>query len=227
MVASEPPSLRASELPSRPATGGAGRLRPVRSDGTRADAVDNRRRLVAAVGRTLASGESVALTRLASEAGVSRATAYRNFADPDAAVDAYVEDFLDHFELAVAAEGGEEVGLEELCRIWNRLVGERSAALVHVRSVEGFLARVRRGEPHISRIHRIVAGAIVGDRRYRTITGPDLDYAVFLWNLLLDPRELLDLAGHLDRSVVEVGDRLTGELLGCLDRLAAERGGAG
>lgn len=190
----------------------------MRGERARSDAVDNRRRLVAAVGRVLAAGDEVTLARVTAEAGVSRSTTYRNFADPHQAVRAYVEDFVDAFEAAVAGDSTAGVDFAELCRIWGRLVDERSLALVRVRSSDGFLARVSRGDPVIGRIDRIVRGAISAEPRYRGF-GPDqLDYAVFLWNLLLDPRELADLAGHSGCSLAEATERLTAEVLACLDR---------
>ncbi len=172
-----------------------------RAERARADAVHNRRRLVDAVGTLLARGEVVSLSALADEAGLSRSTCYRNFSEPSEAIEAYVDDFISDFERAATHEGGAPRSIEDVTRTWGELVGGRSHALVHVRSAEGFLARVRRGEPIISRIHRILHDSIGADGRFGPLTPTELDDAAFLWNLLLDPREILDLAADRTASV--------------------------
>ncbi len=199
----------------------------MRSTGERADAVDNRHELVAAVGRLLASSGTLTLTELAAEAGVSRSTTYRNFDSPAAAIDAYVDDFLTEFEIAAGrdattssdADVTEPAGrLIGICRAWGVVVGQRSHALVHVRSTEGFLARVRRGDPVIGRIHTLVRAAVVDAVNEGAIHTNDFDYAVFLWNLLLDPRELVDLAEDTNQSIAQATERLTNDYLAILQQ---------
>ncbi len=189
----------------------------------RGDAVQNRRRLVAAVGSMLARGEVVTLATLADEAGVSRATCYRNFSEPSEAVDAYVDDFISGFEQAAVDAAGVPRSIESISASWGALVGLRSSALVHVRSAEGFLARVRRGEPIISRIHQVLCRSLAADERYAHLGPSQLDDAAFLWNLLLDPREILDLAADRDLPVDEATRWLTERFLLCLSDLAVTR----
>ena len=194
----------------------------VRSDGSRIDARGNRSELIDAVGRLLAGGGAFTLSALADEARVSRATAYRNFSEPAEAIDAYVEAFLVEFEADVASNASSDPlqRLVDLCGAWGRLVEERSLALIHVRSTEGFLARVRRGDPAIAWIHGLVRAAIVDviDDRAAADGDPDFDpdYGVFLWNILLDPRDLLDLAEHRNEKVTAAAARLTDEFIGLL-----------
>ncbi len=182
----------------------------MRIDGSRADAVDNRERLIDAVGRLLAEAPTFSLTELADCAGVSRATTYRNFSGSGDAVDAYISRFLTDFENEVAAlaQGRDLDRLVGLCRAWAALVSDRSQALVHVRSTEGFLTRAKRGDPIIGRIHRLVRAELAHAMEAGALPESDLDYAVFLWNLLLDPRELVDLAEHLDTSIARAAERL-------------------
>jgi AcrR family transcriptional regulator len=194
----------------------------MRTDGQRADARDNRRRLLAATESLLSTRSTFSLTDLASSAGVSRATTYRNFATSAEAVTAFISDFLGEFEEAVSENGQVTASVEELCVAWGSLVEHRGAALVHVRSTEGFLARVRRDDPVIGRIYRLVRGALEQDVAGSRLASRDLDYAVFLWNLLLDPRELMDLAEHNDLSVAAATLRLTLEFRGWLDRIPGQ-----
>lgn len=195
----------------------------MRNTGRRADAQDNRRRLLDAVGRLLAGQGTLTLTELAAEAGVSRATTYRNFATPAAAIDAFVEAFITEFETAVAGPTDSTVdgpdgtdplqALSHLCAAWGELVDQYSHALIHVRSTEGFLARARADDPIIGRIYRLVRSTVDHAMARGTITGIDPDYAVFLWNLLLDPRELLDLAEHNHQTIPEATAQLTTDYL--------------
>lgn len=195
----------------------------MRRDGSRVDAQDNRDRLISGVGRLLAAAGSFNLTELAEEAGVSRSTTYRNFSAPTDAIDAFIDQFLTEFEADVASAATTNSPLEHLvilCRAWGRLVDERSHALVHVRSTEGFLSRVRRRDPIIGRIHRLVRSAVVEAMEREELPNSDPDYAVFLWNLLLDPRELLDLAEHRGQRVTEAAELLTSEFLTLLHNRA-------
>lgn len=175
----------------------------MRTDGSRIDATENRARLVEGVGRLLERDGAVTLTELAHVSGVSRATTYRNFSTADDAVLAYIDDFL----ASVEAEVEDGDSLRTVTEIWARRVAERSPALVHVRSTEGFLARVRRKEPMIERIDHVIRRAIAAEPGL-SLAGSDLDVAVFLWNSLLDPRELLDLAEHVGCTVPEAASMM-------------------
>jgi len=189
----------------------------MRTNGERVDAMDNRRRLVETVGRLLARQGTLTLTELATESGVSRSTTYRNFTTPNAAIEAFIDDVLTDFEAAITTPGTantEPAGrLIEVCRAWGDLVEQHGHALVHVRSTEGFLARVRRGDPIIGRIHTLVRTMVEDAISRGAIRDIDPDYAVFLWNLLLDPRELVDLAQHNNQSVTRATEQLTSDYL--------------
>ncbi len=177
--------------------------------------MENREQLIEAVGQLLARAGTFTLTELAEHAGVSRATTYRNFSDPGAAIDAFIAQFLTEFETEVAALPTVQ-GLNRLvglCQAWARLVEARSPALLHVRSTEGFLSRARRDDPIIGRIHRLVRAVLTEAMVAGALPATDLDYAVFLWNLLLDPRELVDLAEHQGTSVAQAAERLTTDYL--------------
>ncbi|TPW11751.1 MAG: TetR family transcriptional regulator [Acidimicrobiaceae bacterium] len=174
--------------------------------------MENRERLIAAVGRLLAAQGSVTLSEVAAEAGVSRATAYRNFDSSDDAILAYIAAFLDEFE-----ESTDSVdSLRDLCSVWGRLVADRGYALVHVRSTEGFLARLRRSDPVISRIDRVVRRVLAADAEFAVAEAAH-DRAVFVWNALLDPRELLDLAEHANTTVEIAADAMTDVLYAALE----------
>ncbi|MFV1991603.1 MAG: TetR/AcrR family transcriptional regulator [Acidimicrobiales bacterium] len=194
----------------------------MRVDGQRSDAQTNRRRLIDATEALLATQGSFTLTDLATEAGVSRATTYRNFASPNDAVTAFISEFLSEFEDAISDEGSVVANIEEVCLAWGDLVERRSSALVKVRSTEGFLARTRSGDSIICRIDALVRAAILLDDHGSTLSQSDLDYAVFLWNLLLDPRELLDLGEHCEANVRAATLRMSAEFMACLRRIPGQ-----
>lgn len=181
----------------------------MRSDGSRPDAVRNRQRLIDCVGELLASGEPVTLSAVSEKSGVSRATTYRNFESAADAIDTYIGEFLGEFEDAVSTEGAVTASLDEATAAWGDLVAIRSIALTHVRSTEGFLARVHRGEPLISRIDRVIRTALAHEPGFETASDAQLDYGVFLWNLLLDPREMLDLAQATGVSIARATEQLS------------------
>jgi AcrR family transcriptional regulator len=179
-------------------------------DERRADARENTRALLEAVARLLRTGAPFTLTQLAAEAQVSRATTYRNFSSPDAAVQAYIHEFLDSFEERCAAEPATQgpAALAAVSRVWTELIAERSHALAHARSAEGFLARVRADDPIIGRVYRVVRPAVDRDIATGALKANDPDLVVFLWNLMLDPRELIDLAEHRGAPIAQVGEEL-------------------
>lgn len=181
----------------------------MRTDGSRPDAVRNRQRLIDTVGELLIAGEDITLASVSEASGVSKATTYRNFESASDAIEAYISEFLSDFEDAVSTEGNVTASLDEVTQAWGELVAMRSTALVHVRSTEGFLARVHRGEPIICRVDRVVRSALKNESGFDNATDADLDYGVFLWNLLLDPREMLDLAEAFDLSVQAATDKLS------------------
>jgi AcrR family transcriptional regulator len=184
----------------------------VNSDGLRSDARVNRDALLVAVGRLLRSGTVFTLTELSAEAGVSRATTYRNFSSADDAIEAYIHDFLDVFEercVADPATRGPDA-LAAVSRAWTELIAERSHALAHTRSADGFLARAKKDDPIIGRVYRVVRPAVDHAISGGTLKTDDADLVVFLWNLLLDPRELIDLAEHRGQPIEAVGEELLG-----------------
>lgn len=159
----------------------------------RADAKKNRTLLLDAAGRMLAEHGRVTVNDVAAEAGISRATAYRHFSTADDLVTAYIDRFLAHFEANIESAQS----LTQLSEQWCVLVEEHAPALVHVRSTEGFLTRAANNDPIISRIDRLVRETLERDPRIDSRRAGTTDLAVFFWNALLDPRELLDLANHL------------------------------
>jgi AcrR family transcriptional regulator len=168
----------------------------------RRDSVANRERLLAATGRLLARGERPKnLQHVATEAGLSAATAYRHFESLDAALGAYA-----HFTIVAMQEfaARQEAQGSELLRIlsteWVRLIRERGPAMVHLRSPDGFLQRRRSGDRLIGDTCAYLEPAVRGIVEELDLPADALEYGLFLWNVMFDPREVLDLVGTLGWS---------------------------
>jgi len=149
------------------------------------------------------------LQHIAHEADISTATAYRHFASLDDAMHAYAHQTV--LAMGQFASGLEVTGherLEALSREWVRLVRERGPAMVHLRSHRGFLERRRAGERIITDTCAYLEPAVAGVLAEESVPASELEFALYVWNVLFDPREVLDLLGTLSWSEDAVTDRL-------------------
>jgi len=89
-----------------------------------------------------------------------------------------------------------------------RLVRERGPAMVHLRSHRGFLERRRAGERIITDTCAYLEPAVAGVLAEESVPASELEFALYVWNVLFDPREVLDLLGTLSWSEDAVTDRL-------------------
>ncbi|MFF1565702.1 TetR/AcrR family transcriptional regulator [Streptomyces sp. NPDC058293] len=166
-----------------------------RNRGPRQDTVRNRNRLLAAVGEILTTDPAaVSMPAVAQHAGLSVATAYRYFSTLDEVISAYVYSTiveLRNFSHDCPLTGTalfEAVGAERI-----RLVRVHGAATVQVRSRQGFLARLHAQDPVISAVRDIWERPIRGILRHFGVDDTHFDHALFLYNALFDPRDILDL----------------------------------
>jgi AcrR family transcriptional regulator len=183
----------------------------------RSDTARNRRALVAAAGRLFAATtDSVTMSDIAREAEVSTATAYRQFASVDEVLSAFryaVGLELREYAATVTERG--EARLRAVSMRWVELVVEHGRAMVGRRSPQGYLERLRAGVEYLT----VQADAIAGPLE-ETLAELELaplgDEALFLWNVLFDPREILDLVDTVGLDPTDVADRLTDTLRGSL-----------
>jgi AcrR family transcriptional regulator len=182
----------------------------IRSPSTRRDSRESRKRLLDATGRLLARQEPPRnLQHIASEAGLAVATAYRHFGSLDDALQAYAhQTVLSMGEFAAQQSLCGLSLLTALSREWVRLTRERGPAMVHLRSRRGFLERRREDEPIISATCAYLEPAMVQLLAEEALPAEALETALFLWNILFDPREILDLLGTLAWEEGELVERL-------------------
>lgn len=173
----------------------AGRSRPERSDGR-----DSRARLVAAVNAWVAE-HGVAPTRLADVAdlaGLSTATAYRHFASVDDAIQAFVLQLpVRAIERFAASAADDETPVDRFRR-WNRAwvdaCLEHGELAVRLRSPIGFLERRRAGDPVLAHLCATLDPVLDALTQPPATAGEvDSTLLLFTWNVVSDPREVLDL----------------------------------
>lgn len=194
--------------------------KPMRSDTER-----NRRNLIAAAVRLAEQSEtSVNMSDVAKAAEVSPATAYRQFGS--------VEEILAEYRFEVGCRMRDygrtldETGLERLkllCRCWIDLVVAHGEAMVSSRSRRGYLDRLRQETYYLTVQAEALEIALADAAAELGI--PDVgDEALFLWNLLFDPREIFDLIETVGLDAEQASRQLFAALRGALVGWATERG---
>lgn len=199
-----------------------------RNAGRRSDSRATRRRLLTALRRLLDHGHTdVKLQTVAEEAGVSTATAYRYFGSAQEAVLAYTLEFPDEVAAVFADRAQGDRGLARLglwCATWVELVDEGwGTSLVYVRSPDGFLARRADSEAVISAVCRHVEPLMGEALEELGISADALEVALFLWNAIYDPREILDLRRTLRWTRARIEQGLWTMFLGSLRGWSAAR----
>ncbi|MBF4588279.1 TetR/AcrR family transcriptional regulator [Curtobacterium sp. VKM Ac-2887] len=183
----------------------------------RSDTERNRARIIKAASRLAAKhGNAIRMQDVAEKAEVSTATAYRHFGSVDDALAEFrfgVGETLREFSIA-RDEHGLDL-LEVVSARWIELVMKHGRAMVHTRSDEGYLKRLRSGATYLTvqadalerPIREAVAEAGIDDPG---------DLGLFFWNALFDPREIFDLHQTVGLTADEMAPRLVRTLLGAL-----------
>jgi AcrR family transcriptional regulator len=163
------------------------------------------------------------MTDVAKHAEISTATAYRHFPSVEDILAEYrygVGEKLRDFSLKQESSGLEL--LDAVSRKWVDLVTRHGGAMVHTRSGDGYLARLRTGAFYLT----VQADAL--ERPLRETCDelglmPLGDEAMFLWNILFDPREILDLIQTVGLSKEQTTARLVSALTGAMTGWNADR----
>lgn len=192
----------------------------------RSDTERNRRRLIKAAAYLVArKGSSVRMIDVAERAEVSTATAYRHFGS--------VDEILAQFRFDVGqrlldfSTKCEDHGLEKLqaiCEHWVRLVVKHGGAMVHTRSDQGYLARLRASTQYLTVQADALLPAITDAAEELGIQDPG-DEALFIWNLLFDPREIFDLLRTVGMTEEQAGRRLFAAFCGAMVGWDADKSG--
>jgi len=184
--------------------------------GLRSDTLRNRKHIIRSAGRLFSEGRQATMADIARAAEVSTATAYRHFAS--------VDEVLARFRFDVGSElleysrQQQVTGLALLRLVstkWVELVVTHGRAMVHTRSGEGYLARLRAGATHLTVQADAVSPALRDTCLELGVDDPG-DEAMFLWNILFDPREIFDLIDTLGLDPEDTARRLVATLVAAL-----------
>ncbi|MEV0901726.1 TetR/AcrR family transcriptional regulator [Actinoplanes sp. NPDC049802] len=183
----------------------------------RGDARLRRAALLAAVGELLAErGPGFSLAEAAGLAGVSTATAYRNFSDTASAVDAFfaelIADLLEAFDRLPEATDPLD-GVRAVCREWVAQASRWGAAAVHIRSPRGVLARRGAEDSFVGGLYERLARLVEAAIESGGVPRQDVRFAVLMWVTIFDERVVVDLTRTLGWSAEEAAEHLTGALL--------------
>lgn len=161
----------------------------------RKDAVRNRAALLEAAGQILRERpEEASMAAVASCAGLSQATAYRYFSSIEDLLNAYLHQVvirLRDFSHDCPATG--PALFDEVAAEWFRLLDTYGTAMVQLRSREGLLKRLHRNDPVIGAVREAWERPVRALMRAEDVPDSEFDAALFLYNTLFDPREVLDL----------------------------------
>ncbi|WP_328609210.1 TetR family transcriptional regulator [Amycolatopsis sp. NBC_00345] len=183
----------------------------------RSDTERNRRRLVKAAAFLAGRhGTAVKMADVAERAEVAAATAYRHFGSVEEILAEYRFDVgLRLLTFSQRAESHGITLLDEVSREWVRLVVKHGRAMVHTRSGEGYLARLRSGAHYLTVQADALARPIAEAAEELGLPAPG-DEGHFLWNILFDPREIFDLKDTVGLSEAQLSRRLVAAYCGSL-----------
>jgi AcrR family transcriptional regulator len=165
--------------------------RALRSDGRR-----NRQHLLSAAGELLheRAPASIGMAMIAQRAQVSTATAYRHFSTVEALLNAYLVDVM--AQLRDYSHDSPQTGIalfHDVIAEWGRLLERYGEAMVLLRSELGLLVRLANADVAITTMREAWERPLRAVLRHTGSTEVDITTALFLYNVIFDPREVLDL----------------------------------
>ncbi|MGW2150827.1 TetR/AcrR family transcriptional regulator [Nonomuraea bangladeshensis] len=187
-------------------------------DKLRSDTRRNRRRLLEAVGELAREApDQLTMQAVASRAEIGPATAYRYYSTVDDVLAAYVLSVVEELRDYSAASTAEGQPLfDSVVDKWVDLLAEHGPALVQLRSRQGYLQRLHNGNEIIVAMRDAWARPVRELLDDLGLPAEMLEYALFLNNIMYDPREIQDLLEETDLSHREVIIRLTEAYRGAL-----------
>lgn len=163
--------------------------------GKRRDAVRNRQRLLDAVGDVLKTEpETLSMPTVADRAELSVATAYRYFPSLEDLLTSYMREVV--VELRDYSHDCPATGtalFEDVATHWAHQLRLHGPAMAQLRSRRGFLRRLLDNDELTSTVRDAWERPIRGVLRQLNIPDHHFNHALFLYNVLFDPREVLDL----------------------------------
>ena len=185
----------------------------------RSDARRNRRAILRAAGDIIRiDPQALTIPAVAERAGVSVSTVYRHYSSADALlgsymveVDTQIRDYSHDCNTA-----GPEL-FDDVLREWGSIIEVYGPGLVQLRSRRGFLERLYTGDTAMQMVREAWERPIRRLLRAEAIEDDYFEGALFLFNMMFDPRELLDLCARdrpMDTVLAIMKDAYLGALRG-------------
>jgi AcrR family transcriptional regulator len=163
----------------------------------RRDTQITRDRLLDATGQLLAEqGPTFGLPDLARHCGVSNATVYRHFASIHDAFSEFTLRLVEDLAAKLQEESTRLHGrkrFDAACERWTQEVANWGRAASRIRSVEGFLERLQRGDPLTAALYRALSSIVSELVELGDLPPQDMDYAILMWATIFDERVIIDL----------------------------------
>ncbi|HEY3717913.1 MAG TPA: TetR/AcrR family transcriptional regulator [Jatrophihabitantaceae bacterium] len=187
----------------------------------RSDTLATRKLLQAAVLELVAEcGVDFQLADVAKRAGTSTATAYRHFANRDAAIEIVIAERVDNLCRALVAVSQDLTGwaaLRAACDAWVRAIVPDAPAVARLRSSAGLLERLHVGESAVTKLWDAISPILRELIELELIPPRDVEFLFLCWNSLFDERNLLDLHETRHWPVARIVESLTGTLIALLE----------
>ncbi len=184
----------------------------------RSDTRRNRRRLLEAVGELAREApDQITIQAVASRAEIGPATAYRYFSSMEEVLAAYVLSVVEELSDFTATSTAQGRPLfDAVVDKWVDLLAEHGPALVQLRSRRGYLERLHDGNEIIATMRDAWDEPVRGLLDDIGLPEEMLEYALFLNNMIFDPREVQDLLRETHLSRREIITRLIEAYCGAL-----------
>jgi AcrR family transcriptional regulator len=184
----------------------------------RSDTRRNRRRLLEAVGEIAREApDQLTMKDVANRAEIGPATAYRYFSTMDDVLAAYVLGVVEELrDFSVTSSAAGRPLFDAVVDRWVDLLAEHGPAMVQLRSRRGFLERLHDGNETIVAVRAAWGRPVEGLLADLGLPAQMLEHALFLSNMMFDPREIHDLLQETGMSRGEITTRLTEAYLGAL-----------
>lgn len=161
----------------------------------RKDVVRNNRAILRAAGEIMkVDPEGVTIPAVAERAGLSAPTVYRYYSSTEALLGRYLTEVVSQVRDFSHECNTPGPGLfDDVLAEWGKVVETYGPGLVQLRSRRGFLERLRSGDETMQVVREAWERPLRRLLKANNVDDGHFDSALFLFNMMFDPRELLDL----------------------------------
>ncbi|SDT04388.1 DNA-binding transcriptional regulator, AcrR family [Brevibacterium sandarakinum] len=161
----------------------------------RKDVVRNNRAILQAAGEIMrVDPEGVTIPAVAERAGLSAPTVYRYYPSTEALLGRYLTEVVSQVrDFSHDCNTPGTALFNDVLGEWGRVVEIYGPGLVQLRSRRGFLERLRSGDETMQVVREAWERPLRRVMKAHCIRDEHLENALFLFNMMFDPRELLDL----------------------------------